>query len=72
MWRQDTEKDFGRRKLFGVGGKCDEIPAERRYGAVCDGSSEDMETKKRGGSRGTIHPPLRDSETSNRVASKIP
>jgi hypothetical protein len=40
MWRQDTEKDFGRSKLFGVGGKYDEIPAERRYGAVCDGSSE--------------------------------
>ncbi|KAE8037120.1 hypothetical protein FH972_009741 [Carpinus fangiana] len=72
MWRQDTEMDFGRSKLFGVGGKYDEIPAKIRYGAVYDGSSEDMETKKRGGSQGTIHPPLRDSETSDGVASKIP
>jgi hypothetical protein len=45
---------------------------KRRYGVVCDGSNEDMETKKRGGSRETIHPPLRDSETGDGVASKIP
>jgi hypothetical protein len=65
-------KGFRKEQAFGVGRKYDEILAERRYGAVCDGSSEDMETKKRGGSRGTIHPPLRDSETSNRVVSEIP
>jgi hypothetical protein len=64
--------DFERSKLFRVGGKYDEILAERRYRAVCDGSSEDMETKKRGGSRGIVHPPLRDSETSDRVVSEIP